>query len=100
MSDSRPPVYREDGKTVYRASSVGMCIRSLWAYRQGMTPAETPDWLLEKYEQGNVAEPQILDWVEKKYAGAVYHRQDNIEIGVGDKIVIRGHPDGILKQAN
>lgn len=98
MADNRPPVYTENGKTVYRASSVGMCIRSLWAYRQGMTPAETPEWLLEKYEEGNVAEPIILDWIEKKYGGTVYHRQDNIEIAVGANIIIRGHPDGVFKQ--
>lgn len=98
MGDNRSAVYEEDGITVYRVSSLGTCIRALWAYKQGLEPANTPEWLQEKFEQGNVAEPIIIDMIEKQYGGVVSHKQDLVEIAIGRTAIIRGHPDGIYTQ--
>jgi len=98
LSDNRSPVYDEGGVTIYRVSALGTCLRALWAHRQGLEPSGTPEWLQEKFDQGNVAEPIIIEMIEKQYGGVVTHKQDLVEIPVGKTAIIRGHPDGIYKQ--
>lgn len=98
MGDDRPNVYVEDGVVIYRASSLGNCIRSLVASRLEMEPLPHPDFLLKAFDEGNRNEPVIL--AELANRGYVLEHtgdgeQLETEIPIGDKIRIRCHPDGI-----
>lgn len=99
MGDDRPNVYVEDGVVVYRASSVGNCLRSLVASRLGYEPMPHPDWLLEKFAEGNVNEPIIMDMVREAgwyvYVDPPEIGQLEVEMMVGSKVKIRGHLDGV-----
>lgn len=131
MSDHRPNVYLDDetGMWVYRASSLGNCVKGLVAARLQYEAFPFPDWLLEKFEQGNVAEPVLIerfinhrhgdtDWVmldpdeesayenrdhtfypHVKYGGA-HDNQFTCQVPVGTTAVIRGHMDGIAESSN
>jgi hypothetical protein len=97
--DSRPPVYWDPvvGKQVYRAYSLGNCVRALTAFRKGVTPADHPEWLLKAFREGHENESVILsmlyeqgDW-EPVDGGA----QREIEIPVGTGALIRGHNDDV-----
>lgn len=99
MGDDRPNVYMEDdGTVIYRASAMGNCIRSLVASRMGIEPMPHPDWLLEKFDQGNLNEPIILKMLENK-GWFIYPDGENgqmeVEIPVGTGVKIRGHLDGV-----
>jgi hypothetical protein len=94
MGDDRPTVYQEDGKWVFRASGVWRCDRELWAHMNGVQPEATPDWLQEKFDQGNEGEDKIMDYAEHVLEVPVYGRQDEGELKVGKSAVIRFHPDG------
>jgi exonuclease VII small subunit len=102
MSDDRAPVYVEDGKVIYRASSVGMCDSALIAIRQGATPMMPPEWLLEKMQEGTDNEALIVEGARAfLHQGEVVSSQDEFEILVyvksdGTKVVVRGHTDGML----
>lgn len=92
--DNRPNIYiEESGKVVYRASSLGDCFTSLVAYRLGMEPMSTPDWLQEKFDQGNENEPRILSMLEAEGWTLNGQAQEEIEIPVGTLAVIRSHID-------
>lgn len=117
MGDDRPVTYVDEvtGMVIYRASGTGNCIKGLVASRLGVTPEAHPDWLLEKFDQGNRAEPIILkrftdetgwklldphDATSYKDLGGMVCREahDNqftLEIPVGSKVLIRCHLDGI-----
>ncbi len=96
MGDDRPNTYVEDdGTVIYRASSLGNCIKSLVASRLGMEPMPHPDWLLEKFEEGNTNEPVILKMLEDAGWGYSDGAQLEVEIPVGKGIKIRGHLDQI-----
>lgn len=108
MSDDRPNVYVENDVAIYRASSVGNCVKGLVAARLGMEPGPHPDWLLEKFAQGNVNEPIILMmleenhhvsmWTDLELEAAGYVLDDGqvlVELPVGSGVRIRGHLDGI-----
>lgn len=120
LGDNRPVTYPENGKIIYRASSVGNCIKSLAASRLGYAPQEHPDWLLTKFAEGNDAEPIILDWVSgqgewellnplapSSYAGmppTLVPRPDDgqflVEIPLGERVLIRCHLDGMAVCVN
>lgn len=131
MSDDRPNVYLDDstGAWVYRASSLGNCVKSLVAARLQYEAFPFPDWLLEKFEQGNAAESVLInrflgikrdraDWVmlnplnESSYIkddgtfyphvnyGGSHDGQFTCEVPVGLTAVIRGHMDGIAQSSN
>jgi len=101
MGDNRPNVYVENGVSVYRASSLGHCERALLAARKGMEPLPFPDFMYDRFEEGNVAEPHIMarfcddnpDW---KLDGS----QDEIVINVAENIIVRGHIDGMAVRNN
>jgi hypothetical protein len=115
MGDDRPSVYDEGDRVIYRASSVGNCIKSLVAARQGITPADHPDWLMEKFAEGNTAEPIIVDWIKQQgewefqspheqesYGGlpetvipTAHDNQFLLEIPVGTQALLRCHLDGM-----
>lgn len=97
MGDDRPNVYEDNGKIIYRASSVGNCIKSLVAIRSGMEPSPHPDWLLEKFAEGNVNEPIILNHLRSLGWTVDYDGDDNqleLELPIGENVIIRCHPDG------
>lgn len=116
MGDDRPNTYEEDGKVIYRASSVGNCVKSLVASRLGYSPQDHPGWLMEKFDEGHVAEPIILDWITQQeewrfldplepssYGGTagthIVPKPDDdqflLEIPVGERALIRCHLDGM-----
>lgn len=98
MGDDRPNVYGEDGpdgwQWVYRASAVGGCSRALLYARLGMTGALPPDWLQDKYDQGNVGEDVVVKMMEDD-GWKFESRQDEVELELLDGIVVRGHTDGV-----
>ena len=122
MGDDRPNVYLDDttDKWVYRASSLGNCVKGLVAARLQYEAFPFPDWLLEKFEQGNAAETMLIKrfldhqhgndtWVmldpetESSYVnadhtfyphvnfGGSHDSQFTCEVPVGTTAVIRGH---------
>ena len=97
MGDDRESVYVEDGKVVYRASSVGMCDQALIAIRQGVTPMMPPEWLKEKMDEGTAAEGEIVEAAREQVDGVLVSTQDTVEVEVTDSLMIRGHTDGMMK---
>lgn len=106
MGDNRPSVYVEelpDGQKqiVYRASSVGGCIRVLVASSMGHEErrGQKMDDLLERSaEEGNIHEPAIRAAVMEKYGLELVEEQDEVEITILPGLIIRGHNDGVLAQ--
>lgn len=117
MGDNRPAVYEEGDKWVLRASSLGNCFSHLVRCGLGYTPEPPPDFMLERFAEGDRAEPVILNWLNTKggwaiwdaykmdqiaeqFGGSVAEREGadpqlELEIPVGKNAVIRVHPDGI-----
>lgn len=122
MSDNRPNIYEDDGMWVYRASSLGNCVKALVAARLGYEAFPHPDWLLKKFEEGNAAEPVLIDRFLSYHPGKwwmldpnnefayedypyvkhadVHDDQFTCQIPVGNTAVIRGHMDGIATNDN
>lgn len=108
-SDNRSAVYQDEetGLWVFRGSGLGSCFSHLVRCGLGYTPAAPPANLLDRFQEGNVAEPVILKWLndhggvrveddwylEDRYT--VVDGQVELEIPVGKTAVIRLHPDGI-----
>lgn len=104
MADERPPRYEENGRVIYRASSLGACVKSLVALGIGMTPTDFPDWLYEKFQQGIDGEPVVIDMLRDNWRIMDQEEGHNlqwhdgqlyVEVNVGTRVVIRGHADGI-----
>lgn len=98
MGDDRPNVYVEDGVVIYRASSLGNCIRSLVASRLEMEPMPHPEFLLKAFDEGNRNEPIILQHLNDNgytLENTGEGEQLEVEIPIGTGIKIRCHPDGI-----
>lgn len=95
QTDSRPIVYRDDEKIVYRASGFGHCDKALTAARMGVEPAPPPDVLRKAFAEGHRAEKMILD----RYVEASFHslsgKQKVVEWNVYGNVVIRGSVDAI-----
>lgn len=107
MSDNRPNVYTEDGKTIWRASAIGNCLSSLAYEYMGVEPTAPPDWLQRSFEEGNQAEDELMTklaagghWLtgeELKTAGYKVEDNDQIELEIEfGQHVVRCHPDGIV----
>ena len=95
--DNRPPVYTENGAWVYRASSLGHCLRALMAARQGMLPEPLPAWMYEKFAQGTEAEPKLLDRFYSDHSDWVStgEAQTERDLAVGDRVIVRCHLDDL-----
>jgi len=98
--DNRPAVYYEGSGDhriiVFRASGLDACDNALVALLQGMSPAPPPRMLQEKFDEGHLMEPILLQWLESK--GYVLRlRQGAVEVPVGEvngiKVIIRGKYD-------
>lgn len=93
MSDNRPSVYVEGGRTVFRASALGGCLRALVAARLGYDPLPFDEAAELRMGEGNLHEPAIVQWLEGE-GWTVIDQQREVELTVGDTLVIRGHIDG------
>lgn len=92
----KPSVYEEDGRWVYRASSLLNCNNALLAARLGLTGAQPPDDMQARYDEGHRQEPVILGQLESDYGFKVYGHQQEVEIKVGSAL-IRGHVDALAE---
>ena len=89
MTDQPPPVYGDDGRIIYRASSFGGCLTMLAAARQGF---ERQGKALEKIaEAGEKAE----DWVFSKYPQVAMNRQLPVYVPITKRIVVVAHVDAL-----
>lgn len=105
MSDNRPPVYKDNGTVVFRASSVGMSLKALVALIMGFEPVPPSKRLEEIFETGHRLEPEIVQGVRDQYATENYFQvyeveedtgeQIEVELEVTDNAIIRGHVDGV-----
>ena len=97
--DHRPNVYVDNGIVVYRASTIGTCIRALVAARRNFPPADPPELFKKKFQQGIDYEPVILKALTDSGKWATYSHQQEVELVIREasstrpKIVIRGHID-------
>ena len=109
VSDNRPEVYIEDdGTIVYRASSLGHCLRGLVAARHGVTPYEK-DWGggndgPDPMSEGELHEIDVVERMLPARGWTVTDRQKEIELVVREagpgfpKIVVRCHLDGVAQR--
>lgn len=93
MSDDRPSVYVEGDRVIYRASAVGGCLRSLVACRLGYAPLPFDDASELRMAEGNLHEPAVINHLEND-GWVIVDQQREVELVIGDRIVIRGHIDG------
>lgn len=89
MGDDRPAAYEDNGKVVYRASALGGCLVALAAARQGFEAKPYPKQALEVFEAGNKAE----EWFFGERAPEAFGRQEEVELAVTGRIVVRAHVD-------
>lgn len=100
MSDNRGIVYvEESGLVVYRASSLGNCIRSLVLARRGVQPDEGGHSKQQELamREGNLHEEDVVNQLEAQGCG-VFDQQLEVQWFVPglDRVVVRGHLDGLL----
>lgn len=107
MGDDRGNVYREGDRTIYRASGLGGCVRALVAERMGYEPLPYPEWIQQRFGEGNLHEGDILrraqatvgvEWAENGHPDD----QPEIELEIPpwdseglDHLIVRGHCDGV-----
>lgn len=100
MSD-KPDVYYEGDKVIYRASSLGSCIRGLVAARLGIRPANVIKLQHQQYfDEGHLHEGAVIEKLVKQGmniddGSGQPDGQHTIELNIRDNIYIRGHVDGI-----
>jgi hypothetical protein len=109
---NKPSCYYEGTKLVIRASAFGSCIGSLVRAAMGQTPDAPPKFMQEKFDQGHDNEPIILrkltesgltledDWTLEDRYGALVDGQVEIDLPIGDNIIIRQHFDGFGHDAD
>lgn len=104
MSDDRPARYEEDGKIIYRASSLGMCDKMFVALAMGYEPRAHPAWFQEILDEGTANEPTIRAMYELDQSTNTGQYTKVVGIGrvvemeILDGIWIRGSIDGHLDQ--
>jgi hypothetical protein len=84
----------DDGLWVYRGSALGSCPKALLQARLGHPAEPPPKFLLEKFEEGKVGEPLIVNAM-KDAGWGFQSQQESLEINVMKGVVVRVHPDGI-----
>jgi len=112
-ADHRPDVYREDGRWVFRASSLGSCDRRLVLAAMGEQGEPWPENIQRAMLEGVAAEPIILraagqrGWkmldglavnqgVGKAATGTIDDTgQLCLDLVVGKNAIVRCHPDGV-----
>lgn len=106
MGDNRPSAYREDGKSIYRVSSSGMCVTALAAYFMDYEE-DRAQWaemvLMEAAQEGNLHEPDILERLRNDEKMRVTVSQDGgdgqeeMNFEIMKNVILRGHPDGFAR---
>ena len=111
---NRPSVYRmgvfdeevgeivRDGRTGYRASELGRCIRALVLCKLGFTPQPFDEKTKEIMKIGNAVEPAVAEMFQSKMGGVV-QRQVRIQMDIQDEqdieiAVVGGVSDGLWFQ--
>lgn len=100
MGDNRPKVYQEGGQWVYRASSLGSCTRALLFARRNIEPLPPPEWLQEKFDQGNMMEATLMAQFAEDHNVVVEGDQLEIELHTSPTTLVRGHIDGMARINN
>lgn len=90
LTDNRPPVYRDGETWVYRASSLGNCIRGLVAARRGVKPMPVPEVAQTRMDEGKLHERAILEGLERD-GWKVLDPQKEVELRIRPGVVVRGH---------
>lgn len=101
MGDDRANAYFEGQKLILRASSFGGCIGALVRSGLNMSAAPPPPAMLERFAQGNTAEPVIVEELRRRGyviegAGENGAGQLELELDIAGKVAIRVHPDGVI----
>lgn len=74
---------------IYRASELGGCIKALVAKRIGFVPAEWPDDMKRRAEEGNIHEAAVLTTLD------IGRRQTEVVIPITERVTLTGHLDGV-----
>lgn len=104
--DNRPAVYLEGSTAIYRASSLGHCIRMLWAARTGMDRRPIPQIIQAAMDEGTEMESMILQklYDEHNFTYGYQGQQFQVELDVGTfngiRCVVRGKVDEIGRPAD
>jgi len=97
MSDNRPPRYvDDDGRVIYRASSLGMCDKVFVALAMGYDPKAHPQWFQDILDEGTEQEAIIREAYEDNTGNTVRDVGRVLEMEVLDGVWIRGSIDGIV----
>lgn len=105
MSDDRGWVYQDDDSAiVYRASSLGKCIRGLVAARMGIKDQPRPQVIQDAMDVSSGLEGKVVDYLDNEGYEIVY-TQNAREIhfdhlGSAKHIILRGHVDAIVSKNN
>lgn len=84
-----------DFRFIYRASSLGGCLKAMAALQLGYTPVETPEFFAGIFKEGRLHEDSIInDLIESGYQ--VYDRELQVVFPVTKEIAVVGHIDGKL----
>jgi hypothetical protein len=102
MQDNRPAVYLEDtDKVIYRASSLGHCLRELWAARTGLEARPIPETIQKAMDEGTNLESTILDllYINHNFTFGYNSHQFQVELNVGTwngkTLIVRGKVDEV-----
>lgn len=91
---NRPPIYKNNGTTFYRASSLGSCINELVLFAQGEEGEWKSSYTDRLLEVGNEYEPAIREKVTTDLDLAVVSKSDPVELEVLPGHVVVGNTDG------
>lgn len=90
-------------KIIYRASSLGNCVRALVADKLGheeVRKQEHTDLLDRSAREGNLHEGWVKEWLSNTRGYRVVREQEEIEKIVMPNVVIQGHVDGVIVGMN
>jgi hypothetical protein len=66
-----------------------------------MEPLPFPDFMYDRFEEGNVAEPHIMSrFTDDNTDFTLVGSQDEIVLNISDNVVVRGHIDGLALDSN
>lgn len=99
MGDDRADVYVENGRVVYRASSLGGCTKSLIAQRLGYEPLPVSAKLQEIFSAGNECEEIAIKRMRAR-GKRVWGEQSEVMLPISENIAVVGHLDGFIDWYN
>lgn len=88
MANDEPPVYMRGDTVVYRASSLGGCVRMLALARQGYDAIRPGGEIAKVFEAGHKAEQEV--WAKGIVRGSA---QEYVELPISETIKVAGHLD-------